>query len=346
MLKNRLFTNPYLPAALHLSVWIGGLGVFVLVALNGLDVEMSILRALVNILALAALFYINAGLLVNKTLEKGNYLLYFALAILSFFGFSEFRTWLNSYFELQIKPSPYDNMLLVRLFSYTTSGVIIIVSTLYQVLQNRYFNQKRDLEMLSRYQAAQLQFLKAQINPHFLFNTLNNIYALAVLKSEDTPKMILKLSELLRYAIYEGKEKTVLLERECLHIQKLTELFQMRAEAPLNIKLELEGAWTGIFIEPMILLPLVENCFKHTDFDENEEAFAKISLKQADGRLYFSTLNSKKIRAAPKDKTGGVGLENIKQRLELSFGSDYQLIVKDEGSHFLVQLGIPLNPAH
>jgi two-component system LytT family sensor kinase len=342
-LKNRLFTNPYLPAALHLSVWVGGLGVFVLVALNGLNVEMSILRALVNILALAALFYINAGLLVNKVLEKGHYFLYFALALVTFFAFSEFRTWLNSYFELQIEPSPYDNILLVRLFSYTTSGVIIIVSTLYQVLQNRYFNQKRDLEMLSRYQAAQLQFLKAQINPHFLFNTLNNIYALAVLKSEDTPKMILKLSELLRYAIYEGKEKTVLLERECLHIQKLTELFQMRAEAPLNIELELEGAWTGISIEPMILLPLVENCFKHTDFEENIDAFAKISLKRADSRLCFTTINSKRMESGPKDKTGGVGLENIKQRLELSFEEDYQLEVKDEGKTFSVKLSIPLN---
>lgn len=344
-MKNRLFTHPYLPAALHLSVWVGGLATFTIIALNGLDVEMSIFRALLNVTILAGLFYLNAGWLVNKILEKGQYLLYFSLAVAAFFAFSELRTWLNRYFELHLQPEPFDDALLVRLFSYITSGGIIIVSALYQVLQNRYFNQKRDLEMLSRYQEAQLQFLKAQINPHFLFNTLNNIYALAVLKSEDTPQMILKLSELLRYAIYEGKEKTVLLEREWLHIQKLTELFLMRSEAPtstVNIDLQLEGDLSGKSIEPMILLPLVENCFKHADFDSNPAAFVKITLRLTANRLHFSTINTKSASPQPKDKTGGVGLENIKQRLELSFKEAYQLEVKEAENIFSVELSIPL----
>jgi two-component system LytT family sensor kinase len=213
---------------------------------------------------------------------------------------------------------------------------IVMLSTIYQVLINRYAAERKALAIINRQTETELQFLRAQINPHFLFNTLNNIYSLAVVRSPKTAGMVLKLSQLLRYAVYERQGDLVPLEKEVEHIRYFMELFQMRNEEPQDIEFSTAGELTGVQIEPMILIPMVENCFKHCDFETNPKAFVKMQLAVQNGLLTFNTTNTKNNADQQKDRAGGVGLENIRRRLTLQHPDDFQLKIQDEPGEFRV----------
>jgi two-component system, LytTR family, sensor kinase len=224
-----------------------------------------------------------------------------------------------------------------------TSIIVALVAVGYQLLYNRFKNEQKNLALINEQQAAQLQFLKAQINPHFLFNALNNVYSLTLAKSNDAPKMLLKLSDLLRYVIYESQKETVDLAREAQSIGQFIELFQMRSEAPLRIQFTTAGNLSGVRIEPMILIPLVENCFKHCDFDQNPAAFTKIQLETTPQYLRFFSQNTFDKTDKQKDAVGGVGLENIRRRLALRYGERFDLVFGDNVGVFTVELKIEIS---
>jgi LytS/YehU family sensor histidine kinase len=150
--------------------------------------------------------------------------------------------------------------------------------------------------------------------------------------------MVLKLSNLLRYVIYDGKGELVLLQHEIEHIRQFISLFQMKNEKPLDIQFDIDGEISNIKIEPMILIPIVENCFKHCDFDSNEKAFVRIYLKIVNKMLLFQTINTKNNQDLQKDKIGGVGLENIRKRLTLKYLDDFSLLVNNKEKRFEIDL--------
>jgi two-component system, LytTR family, sensor kinase len=175
-----------------------------------------------------------------------------------------------------------------------------------------------------------------------LFNTLNNIYALATVKSDNAPIMILRLSELLRYVIYDSQAERVYLNKEIDQIHRFIELFQMRFRNHVKITFGVEGNLNGSMIEPMVLIPLVENCFKHCNFDSDNQAFIKILLKIEQGKLTFETLNTFSKANTQKDKVGGVGLENIRKRLDLKYQNNYILETEIVEQIFKIKLSINL----
>lgn len=311
---------------------------------------MAIFRTLSNISCLAILFYINAYYLINQFLEKKRYWMYAFLSCLLFVFVIALRIKINTYapanFYEPFITKLYKPLLGKQLLAYTFIGVtsvgILALSILYQLFSNRAAAERKTLEAINQYNQAQIQFLKAQINPHFLFNTLNNIYSLAILKSDDTPNMILKLSDLLRYVIYKGEAQKVNLEEEVLHIHKFIELFQMSHEETLNINFAIENSLVNVKIEPMILIPLVENCFKHCDFNSNPKAYIKLYLSIENNQLIFKTSNSKNDNNRQKDKTGGVGLANIHKRLAINYGFDYLLEQENTINHFSIHLTLPI----
>ncbi|MBK8567162.1 MAG: histidine kinase [Saprospiraceae bacterium] len=312
---------------IHLAFWLL-LGVVNLVLSNWfLDPQMNVWRPLINHAVMALMFYANAWL-VNRYLEKKAYVPYFAWTNLMIWALVPVRFFINKFFLMPEGPEP-PNLAKGLIFGALATGYgIVMLSTIYQLLVNRYAEERKALDSAKRQTEAELQFLRAQINPHFLFNTLNNIYSLAVVRSPKTADMVLKLSQLLRYVVYEHKEKKVPVEREVEHIRHFIELFQMRSEEPLNIKLEVDGDLSEVKIEPMILIPIVENCFKHCDFDTNRNAFVNIQLSVNDGVLTFKTFNSKNDADQQKDQVGGVGLENIRRRLELQHHKAFQFSTK------------------
>lgn len=228
-------------------------------------------------------------------------------------------------------------------FNLLISMAFFALSILYQIFTIQVEAEKKTLEAINEFNKAKIQFLKAQINPHFLFNALNNIYSLAVVKSEDTPEMILKLSGLLRYVIYSSEGQKVALEQEIKHIFKFIYIFQMRDTEDLDIRFNVEGRLSQIEVEPMILIPLVENCFKHCDFSTNEQAYIELNLIVKEKKLIFKTDNSKNNLNIQKDKMGGVGLANIKKRLEVSYPQRHQLKFTNYKNRFEVYLELGLS---
>ncbi|MCF8366015.1 MAG: sensor histidine kinase [Bacteroidales bacterium] len=338
-MRNNLFN-----IILHSGFWALYVLLFTLLTANFLPLITSFSRVFMSGLTLALAFYFNALLLVNLLLEKKKWFSFFVLAFMLALATGMLRYYLlNSFDSSSIGFAFPESPDRLRVSSIAIQFIIIFISTFYQLILNRIRRERLNQELINRQNEAELKFLKAQINPHFLFNMLNNIYALAVTGSKNTPQMILKLSELLRYVIYGSREKKVSLGREIDHIEKFIELFQMKSENHLNITFGKSLSETGYVIEPMILIPIVENCFKHTDFDTNESAFAKIFLKLDGQRLVFTTLNSKDKNDTQKDTTGGVGLENIRKRLELLYGERFKMDIRSDEDMFELKLTITLS---
>lgn len=199
-----------------------------------------------------------------------------------------------------------------------------------------------DLEKLQL--ETELLFLKTQISPHFFFNTLNNIYSLAIEKSDKTPKIILKLSELMRYLLYETKLKRQSLEKEILVIQNYLDLERIRYGELLTINMDISGDIKNKKIAPILLLSFVENSFKHGANKNIGKIRIDIDFKIIEDFLYFSISNPSPAITEFKqsfDTKGGIGLQNVKKRLALGYKKEeYNLRIENKNNLFTVKLKI------
>lgn len=200
--------------------------------------------------------------------------------------------------------------------------------------------EKRREELEKEKLNAELGFLKSQVNPHFLFNSLNSIYALARRKADETEEAILKLSQMMRYMIYESNTSTVALIKELDYLQNYIDLKKLRLPSLISIQYTVEGSPTGLSIEPMLLIPFVENAFKHgISYSQNSDVEIKISLMQHKLRLTVSN----KIFRQQDAEVGGIGLENVRKRLALLYPHPmHSLHIKEEDNVYSVTLTIQL----
>lgn len=196
------------------------------------------------------------------------------------------------------------------------------------------FQQKtRDLE--NSQLKTELAFLRSQLNPHFLFNTLNSLYALAIKRSADTPGGIMQLSQLMRYALYETNEERVNLSKELEMIANFVELQKLRLPLDFPVDFEVKGNVEQVWIEPFLLMPLVENMFKHG------AKFAAISVSVDEGSLTLLTSNGvqQPVAGAP----GGIGLDNLQRRLAHLYPGRHQLYFGKTQGHFDTHLVLTIN---
>lgn len=294
-------------------------------------IHEAIGRTLMFVLFPMVLFYVNARVLTNRFFEAGKYLQWAVLATLLWLGMAALRIWTELKFFggniLSQNTPPADGGVKMFLVTVLIYFVLMIFSGLYQLLENR-----RELE--TRHAEAQLNYLKAQINPHFLFNTLNNIYAAATLQHPNTAQMVLRLSDLLRYVTYEGASAQVPLGKEVEQIQAYIELFQLKSERPLPIQFIIEGETGACSIEPLLLLPLVENALKHGDLEENPTGFLRIRLAVQAAFLRFEVANSFDPENRQKDRQGGVGIDNVRQRLLLQYAGRHTFETTEREGQF------------
>ncbi|MEP0213431.1 MAG: histidine kinase, partial [Cellulophaga sp.] len=189
---------------------------------------------------------------------------------------------------------------------------------------------------------AELKLLKAQLNPHFLFNTLNNLYGLSVIKSNKLPDLMLKLSDLLRYSLYETKEKLVPLEKEIEYLDNYISLEKIRLEETTIINFEKLGNTSSIKIAPMLFIVFVENAFKHLGVLNAKKSKVSISLKIESNKLFFKCENTKDFtslnhNSLEKEKNG-IGLVNAKKRLALMYPEKHNLTINNKEETFSVVL--------
>jgi LytS/YehU family sensor histidine kinase len=206
-----------------------------------------------------------------------------------------------------------------------------------------YFKQRNDQLQLAKLEKQnleqQLEYLKYQLNPHFLMNTLNNIHALVDIDPELSKASIVELSKMLRFVLYEGNKPTVPLCRELDFLDHYITLMRLRYTDKVSITVSKPDELPNCEIPPLIFITFVENAFKH-GVSYQQLSFIDISIEIAEGRLKFYCRNSK--IPDEEDKHGGVGLQNVKQRLELIYGKNFTLDINDEPQEYNIQLTIPL----
>ena len=201
-------------------------------------------------------------------------------------------------------------------------------------------DDRKRLEKLERENLAQqLEYLRYQINPHFFMNTLNNIHALVDINPEQAKDTILELSKMMRFVLYEGNKQGVPLSRELDFIRHYVTLMQLRYTNKVKITLDLPQETSDRQIPPLILITFIENAFKH-GISYQHPSFIEVKVSEHNDAMHFSCRNSKGEK--PNEEKGGVGLANIRKRLNLLYGHDYALRIKNDAELYSVELSLPL----
>lgn len=229
-----------------------------------------------------------------------------------------------------------------------TIYLVVVIASAFSLLKNNYTSAAKNEELKNRILEAQLKlkeqelhYLKMQIHPHFLFNTLNTIYGLSLSNNAKTPEMILQLSELLDYILYQTRKPVVKLKDEVNHIRNYIDLEQKRFQDALSINLDIDPIPEQLEISPMLLLPLVENSFKHGK-DAQGSLRIKLHLKITGSNLNFEIINSK-AEKNPVSESQGIGLKNIRRRLEILYPHHFELKIHNLTEEFRAFLYVNLH---
>lgn len=229
----------------------------------------------------------------------------------------------------------YVYLLLETNFIVATAVAIKIVKKWFDQQQEKHEMEKHNLK-------TELNLLKAQLHPHFLFNTMNNLYALSIEKSAKTSEGIAKISSLLRSVLYECNDSEITLDKEIKLIENYIDLERMRYGNRIQINFKVSGELKNRKIAPMILFTFVENCFKHGSSKDPDNPKIEINLSVSGDEIMFFAENSKPkiIENITEEKVGGIGLNNVKKRLEIIYGENYRLKILDKSESFIVSLTI------
>jgi len=190
---------------------------------------------------------------------------------------------------------------------------------------------------------TEMKLLKSQINPHFLFNALNNIYSLSYLDPEKTPENLLKLSEMLRYMLYECNVEKVPLSKEIAYLENFIHLKLLKDSRGMKVSTDFDKSAGHLMVAPMLLIPFVENAFKHSNVEDLKKGWINISLRYEEGKLLFNVENSNAQKDFTKDEIGGIGLPNVKRQLSLLYPNRHQLKIEETEERYAVHLEISLS---
>lgn len=303
---------------------------------------------------LAIVFYFNAYFFVPKFLMKRKYLIYFLIIIALFLLTSEIGPFTKppkfpeNQIAFQDNPLPppmegesrdFDKKKGPFLGFITLITIAISASYGYAYQYNK--REKKLKELEKEQFASELLFLKSQINPHFLFNVLNSIYSLSLKKSNDLPEVIIKLSDLLRYVTYESEDKFVDITKELAYIQNYIDLQKLRLAKESEINFSITGDYTNVKIAPMLLITFIENAFKHGISSEGE-IHMNCNIFINNSNIDFSIVNNV-AKTHQKDSGNGIGIQNVKRRLELIYPYKHTLVIQELDFKYNVNLTINIS---
>ena len=333
---------------MHLLFWMLSLVLFVVLIfltrhfrLQEMDFETAV-NIIVTLLLLAVSVYINILILIPLFFQKRRFLLFSILEIANIFLF----IFLNYFVSLAFE-GKHPDFVNEMVAEFILVLVFLIITTLIKFTRDSIALQDATLkikEIERENTVSELRALKAQINPHFFFNTLNSIYSFSLDKSEKTPELILKLSELMRYILYETTDDYIAMDKQLEFLQNYIYLEQLRNEESIKIKMEVIGESTRIMVAPLLFVPFIENAFKHVGKERNNSSFIMISFDLTRSeRIIFSVKNNKYRLSEPVNRTKeGIGLANVRKRLNLLYPSNHNLVISDSGDTFEVRLTLQL----
>lgn len=294
----------------------------------------------VKVADLALMVYITNYLLIPYLLYKKKYLLFITAFIVMVFLCSIFKMYIEEklfgtpgFFDLntRFKARVYDNIIPHFLLVSTGAAFKLLID---------YAGTQKRLGDLSKEKAqTELQFLKSQINPHFLFNSLNSIYFLIDKQNTAARKTLLQFADLLRYQLYDCNTASIEIEKELAYLNDYVKLQEIRKNNNYEITLDGDENMTGFRITPLLLIPFVENAFKHISHHTGKKNFIHITLKKQNNSFQFNLVNSKDNHKSTEPQSG-IGMANVKRRLELIYPGKHQLTIEDGEEVYAVQLNL------
>lgn len=219
---------------------------------------------------------------------------------------------------------------------------LLIFTSALKLMYDHHLNSKKIQEIEKRQLSTELQLLKTQLNPHFFFNTLNNLYGLALENSSKTADMILRLSEMMNYVLYEAQNKLVLVERELEVLKNYIELEKMRYSDQVEISFTQQGDFAATKIPPLLLVPFLENAFKHGLRGPQGKNWLRIEVNRSDKQFLFVAENSKNGQDPKQSADRGIGLVNVKRRLEILFPNAHTLNLVNTDDRYRAELTITI----
>lgn len=331
---------------LHVTFWCVYMSFFlyqITSRVTELDLMTAVNRALLHVAFNMAAAYMCYFIFLPRFLERRNigvFLMEFLIpfAILTFIRVQVQRYVVDGY---TYKEQYFYSTIYIVQITATSLFVVIFVSML-RFAKDWFELEAKKKELENEKLVAELSFLKEQINPHFLFNTLNNLYYLAYTKSENTTEVIAKLSQMMRYMIYETNHTQVALSKEIEYMQNYVSLERLRLSNQVPIQFKVEGDPSSVKIAPLILITFLENAFKHGVNGNSQGAWVDLSIKVDQKKCTYKVENSKSNHVT-SDTKSGIGLQNVKRRLELSYPDHYELTVKDLDKKYIVELNLQLS---
>lgn len=330
--------------SIHILIWVSFFFVPLLFIESGQGRARFIVLSWFMLLLMAGYFYLNYLYLIPRYLLRRKTLQYFLLLLISLviIGFIHlaYIYSVGSLFEHRHRP-PFYHIALMPLYP---AILAFALSTAIRITSEWFKTEKQKKEMEAEKLFSELAFLKSQVNPHFLFNILNNICSLARKKSDDTENAIIKLAQIMRYMLQDSKDEKVSLEKEVEYLHNYIELQRLRISDHVRIQFTLEGQTEVIMLEPLLLIPFIENAFKHgVSYLENSaiDIFLRV-----DHHSLFLRVNNKVVR---KDQEvslqgSGIGLKNVIRRLDLLYPEKHRLVIHDDGEAYQVELTIHFLP--
>lgn len=343
-IRNRLYDFFSKRIVYHSIFWI--LGFLILFSFEGFTHHFffHFTNAILRTLIIGGLIYYNYYYLIANYLTKDRFFTYCCLLILSVIIITPLS---NILFFFKYSGYPDDqNYLAANQHTFFLINMTIVgASTIVKIISDWVKHQRERTDLQTQTMQSELRFLKSQINPHFLFNTLNNLYALTLKKSDKAPEIVIKLSEMMRYMLYECNEKRVPLSKEVNYIQNYLDLEALRQGKEVEINFDVYGEVTNQTIAPLMFIPFLENSFKHGLNHHISQGYVDIRLDVNQQMVRLRIENSKpdSVPLPEHPRSGGIGLVNVRRRLNILYPEHYELKIENEPNSYAVDLKLDLD---
>lgn len=333
----------------HILFWIGYIFIYTSVHIEGRDGMLVYFQEeLEGVPAAMFVAYMNLYVLFPYLYAQKKYIAYTIAAVLLLFTGSVLGRVLQEWvFEptffadtTTVEPIFIWYMLFKGMLWFLSP--VLFFTLLVKILQQSYEREQLHQEIVKEKLYAELNFLKAQVHPHFLFNTLNNLYALTLQSSPIAPTIVLKLSGLMSYMLYDSQNALIDLQKEITHILNYIELEKIRYSERLDVSLNVSGNTDHVSIAPLLLIPFIENAFKHGVSNETDHIWVTVDIKVKDEWLHLKVENSVSDPGSQQAHTSGIGLQNITRRLDLLYPGRHELKLIKEPERYIADLRIKL----
>jgi two-component system, LytTR family, sensor kinase len=315
----------------HLLFWMLFFGIWFMLRYDDYSTQVLAFRVTaVKVADLMVMVYITNYLLIPKLLYKKEYLLFALLFIIMVAA--------SSLLKMNILGRITNNSLLLNLTGNLKGRIydnviphffLVIAGAAIKLMFDQIGLQKKMSDMAKEKAEAELNFLKSQINPHFIFNSLNSVYFLIDKNNAEARQALHKFSDMLRYQLYEATGEKIPIEKEVSYLKDYVDLQKLRKDENYKVQFNCTPEVKAFSIEPLLLIPFVENAFKHISHKADQSNFVKIDLHRTNGLFEFKVENSKGNGIALTEQHGGIGLNNVKRRLELLYPGRYELDIEN-----------------